>query len=110
MCIRRDFFCFLDSFFVLLGGAFSFVASDVRKKIEVLEEFRNGPQAEDFRTVSSMMDYEMKNKLLSVKKYVSGSRTLLRLHRGLGMYARKGLEYGYKFFLQEFYQNCEKKI
>lgn len=67
----------------MLGGAFNFVASDVRNKLEILQNLQNGPG--DFQTVSAMMDYEMGKKLLDDKKYVSGSRTLLRLHRGIGI-------------------------
>jgi len=69
---------------VLLGGAFSFVASDVKTKIKILEDYIAASTNGEFATVLTMMKHEMDNKLLDDKKYVSGSRTLLRLHRGLG--------------------------
>lgn len=69
-----------------MGSIFGFVCSDVRSKVEILEEFRaNQEVAEKFDSVKKMMLYEREKELLQKKDYVSGSRTLLRLHRGLGM-------------------------
>lgn len=59
----------------------------MRTKIDILLKFRNGAdaeKAEKFVTVKTMMIYEKEADLLKDTKYVSGSRTLLRLHRGLG--------------------------
>lgn len=68
-----------------MGSIFSFVCSDVKSKVEILEEFRaNTEVAENFESVKSLMLYEKDKELLNKKDYVSGSRTLLRLHRGLG--------------------------
>lgn len=68
-----------------MGSIFGFVCSDVRSKVEILEEFRaNQEVAEKFESVKRMMLYEREKELLHKKDYVSGSRTLLRLHRGLG--------------------------
>ena len=80
-----SFFTSNCRFFHLMGSIFGFVYSDVKSKIEILEEFReNKDVKEKFETVKKMMVYEQKNELLHKKDYVSGSRTLLRLHRGLG--------------------------
>lgn len=50
----------------------------------ILEEFRaNKEVGPKFETVKSMIDYERTADLLQKKGYVSGCRTLLRLHRGL---------------------------
>lgn len=68
-----------------MGSIFGFVCSDVKSKVEILEEFRaNKEVAEKFESVKQMILYERDKELLQKKDYVSGSRTLLRLHRGLG--------------------------
>lgn len=69
-----------------MGSVFGFVSSDVKSKIEILEMHRQKENAEQFESFSKMLDYEKSSALLDKKDYVSGSRTLLRLHRGLGMY------------------------
>lgn len=76
---------YLFRFFQLMGTVFGFVSSDVRSKIEILEVHRQKENAEQFETFAKMMEYEKSSSLLDKKDYVSGSRTLLRLHRGLGM-------------------------
>lgn len=64
---------------------FSFVSSDVGSKIDILQDFRKKDgNSENFKTIKSMMDYEKNADLLKDTNYVSGCRTLLRLHRGLG--------------------------
>ncbi|GFG37867.1 hypothetical protein Cfor_08756 [Coptotermes formosanus] len=73
----------LYNFFQLLGKVFGFVASDVKSKIEILEELRRGQNGEQFSTLKKMIKYESENGLLNKSDYTSGSRTLLRLHRGL---------------------------
>lgn len=68
-----------------MGSIFGFVCSDVKSKVEVLEVFReNKDTSEKFISVRQMIHYERDKELLSKKDYVSGCRTLLRLHRGLG--------------------------
>lgn len=68
-----------------MGSIFGFVCSDVRSKVEILEQFRSNKEvAESFESVKKMILYERDAELLHKKDYVSGSRTLLRLHRGLG--------------------------
>lgn len=74
----------LYKFFSLMGTVFGFVSSDVKEKVEILEKYRQQqPNADKFETIKRMMEYERDAELLSKKDYVSGSRTLLRLHRGL---------------------------
>uniref|UniRef100_A0AAG5DEG8 Glycolipid transfer protein domain-containing protein n=1 Tax=Anopheles atroparvus TaxID=41427 RepID=A0AAG5DEG8_ANOAO len=73
----------LYKFFQLMGTVFGFVSSDVKEKVEILEKLRSKENAESFLTIRTMMEYEQESNLLSKKDYVSGSRTLLRLHRGL---------------------------
>lgn len=68
-----------------MGTVFGFVSSDVKSKIEILEEFRKKENYEKFVTFNSMLNYEKTTGLLNKSDYVSGSRTLLRLHRGLGL-------------------------
>lgn len=75
---------FFKRFFQLMGTVFGFVSSDVRSKIEILEAHRQKDNAEQFESFAKMMEYEKSSSLLDKKDYVSGSRTLLRLHRGLG--------------------------
>jgi hypothetical protein len=67
-----------------MGKVFAFVASDVKSKIEILEELRQGENGEHFSTLKKMIKYESEDGLLNKSGYTSGSRTLLRLHRGLG--------------------------
>lgn len=74
----------MDRFFQLMGTVFGFVSSDVKEKVEILEKLRAKENAESFLTIRTMMEYERDSNLLNKKDYVSGSRTLLRLHRGLG--------------------------
>ncbi|KYN14809.1 PREDICTED: ceramide-1-phosphate transfer protein [Trachymyrmex cornetzi] len=72
----------LYKFFQLMGSVFSFVSSDLKQKIEVLIELKN-KDAQNYMTVKSMIEYERENKLLEKADFVNGTRTLLRLHRGL---------------------------
>jgi len=57
------------------------VASDVKEKIEIMEMFQAGANSTHFKTVRQMMNHE--KDLLNDLKYISGSRTILRLHRAL---------------------------
>lgn len=50
----------------------------------ILREFLSKPdEAHHFSTVLNMVEYEREHNLLGKDNYVSGSRTLLRLHRSL---------------------------
>lgn len=66
-----------------MGTVFAFVNSDVVEKIGILKDFRNSDLREEYKTIQSMINYEVKNNLTNVKHKPSGSRTLLRLHRAL---------------------------
>lgn len=69
-----------------MGTVFGFVSSDVKSKVDILESLLNDPNnGKNFQTFKSMIEYEKNNDLLDKEEYTSGSRTLLRLHRGLGM-------------------------
>lgn len=67
-----------------MGSVFSFVSSDLKSKIETLELLRRQENENQFESFVAMIEYEKSNGLLTKNGYVSGSRTLLRLHRGLG--------------------------
>lgn len=67
-----------------MGTVFGFVSNDVKSKIEILQEFLTKDDKEKFNSFGSMLQYEKSTGLLNKTDYVSGSRTLLRLHRGLG--------------------------
>lgn len=56
-----------------MGSIFGFVSSDLKSKIEILDEFRHKPDVNDkFVSVIAMMDYEIDTELLKKKDYVSG--------------------------------------
>lgn len=74
----------LNKFFALMGKVFGFVSSDVKDKVVILQTLRNGEEKDKFVSFKEMIEYERDNNLLEKKGYTSGSRTLLRLHRGLG--------------------------
>lgn len=65
-----------------MGSIFGFISKDVKEKMDILYELLR--ESNSFTTVKGMIEYEKNNKLLEKKGHVSGSRTLLRLHRGLG--------------------------
>lgn len=73
----------INSFFHLMGTVFGFVSSDVRAKIDILADFRKKENSDSFKSFKQMIEYEKSAGLLDDTTYVSGSRTLLRLHRGL---------------------------
>ena len=95
-------------FLCLMGTVFGWVGSDVYNKVVLLEKYLASDKKEHYRTVKSMIAYEVgryifelgelimssiqvENNLIKTKKKddPSGSRTLLRLHRAL--------EYVYEF-------------
>lgn len=75
-------------FLNLIGTVFSFVSSDVKSKIEVMEKHHKSENAIYYDSFKKMMKYEKDTYLYEKNGFVSGSRTMLRLHRGLGMYER----------------------
>ncbi|XP_049877065.1 ceramide-1-phosphate transfer protein [Pectinophora gossypiella] len=73
----------LVKFLNLIGTVFSFVSSDVKSKIKVMEKHREGEHAVYYDSFQKMMKYEKDTNLHEKSGFVSGSRTMLRLHRGL---------------------------
>lgn len=67
-----------------MGTVFGFVSSDLKQKIEVLIELMN-KNDQNYTTIKSMIEYEKESNMLDKGDYTNGSRTLLRLHRGLGI-------------------------
>lgn len=76
------FFCFYR-YLKTLGYVFSFVLADVVEKIGILREYRQSESGEEYKTIQSMIRYEVENNLTINEEQPSGCRTLLRLHRGL---------------------------
>jgi len=74
----------INRFFELLGAVFHFVAKDVHAKILILEAYLASENSAHYRTIQSMVNYERENEILTkTSDPLSGSRTLLRLHRAL---------------------------
>ena len=69
----------------MLGTVFGFVGSDVKDKVEILQGFRTGTNRAHYETVQKMIAYEKETGYIRENKQGSGSRTLLRLHRSLGV-------------------------
>lgn len=65
-----------------MGTVFGFVSADIRSKVNILDDLRQ-KDLENYSTVKNMINYEKDHDLLVENNFVSGSRTLLRLHRGL---------------------------
>ncbi|XP_033126285.1 ceramide-1-phosphate transfer protein-like [Anneissia japonica] len=75
----------LTRVFEHLGMVFSFITSDLKEKIRILNEHRKATP-EHFKSVQTMVRFELDNNLTTIKNsagLLSGSRTLLRLHRAL---------------------------
>lgn len=71
-------------FFDSLGSVFGFITSDVRDKIGILQHHRSKENGDNYNTVKQMFDFEVEKDLTAAQtKPLSGSRTLLRLHRAL---------------------------
>ncbi|CAH0713101.1 unnamed protein product, partial [Brenthis ino] len=73
----------LVKFLNLIGSVFSFVSSDVKSKIKIMEKHRAGEDTFYYESFKKMMKYEKETSLHEKNGFVSGSRTMLRLHRGL---------------------------
>ncbi|NP_001089978.1 ceramide-1-phosphate transfer protein [Xenopus laevis] len=77
----------LVRFMSSLGTIFSFVSKDAVSKIQIMESYLAGPNGERYRTLQSMVEYELSSDLVDLTKRSdhtdSGCRTLLRLHRAL---------------------------
>lgn len=72
-------------FLNLLGTVFGWVASDVHHKLATIAQHRKGSAGTHYETINTMVDYEIKEKLIKpkAKETTSGTRNLLRLHRAL---------------------------
>ncbi|XP_072006080.1 glycolipid transfer protein domain-containing protein 2 isoform X2 [Engystomops pustulosus] len=80
----RELIKFMDS----MGTVFTFISSETKTKINILENYRNGENGRSYRTIRSMMKYELENHVVNFKelpsnRVPSGCRTLLRMHRAL---------------------------
>ena len=53
-------------------------------QVTILQCYRKGGAGDYYYSIQSMIEYEQENNLLTSSDSQSGSRTLLRLHRGLG--------------------------
>lgn len=67
-----------------MGTLFGFVSDEIMNKMGVLRQLQSSEYKEHFKTMKGMIGYERSSNLLYKSGYTSGSRTLLRLHRGLG--------------------------
>jgi hypothetical protein len=68
-----------------MGSAvFGFVKTEVDEKSAILESLQKNDSADKFASLNSMIAHEEGQGLLKKQGYVSGCRTLLRLHRGMG--------------------------
>ncbi|XP_022094162.1 ceramide-1-phosphate transfer protein-like [Acanthaster planci] len=108
----------LSRFFVLLGTAFGFVSKDINEKVGILKAHR-AENPDHFATIQSMVAYEVANDLTQAKTksgLLSGSRTLLRLHRTMDFVAKflgrlkdmKDEEYTSKAASEEYSQSLAK--
>ncbi|XP_075703422.1 ceramide-1-phosphate transfer protein-like isoform X2 [Rhinoderma darwinii] len=80
----RELIKFMDS----MGTVFTFISHETRTKINILQNYFNGENGKSYRTVSSMIRYELENEVVNFKelppnRVPSGCRTLLRMHRAL---------------------------
>ncbi|XP_063799101.1 ceramide-1-phosphate transfer protein [Pseudophryne corroboree] len=70
-----------------LGTIFSFVSKDAVNKIQIMENYLSKENGERYRTLQSMVEYELSANLVDLAKRgshpESGCRTILRLHRAL---------------------------
>ncbi|ENN76291.1 ceramide-1-phosphate transfer protein [Dendroctonus ponderosae] len=74
----------LNKFFNLLGTVFGFVSKDLAQKIDHLNKLlRDNDTSHKYKTVKTMIEHEKETEILHKKGHTSGSRTLLRIHRGL---------------------------
>lgn len=73
----------LTHFFDLLGTVFGYINSDINEKVGILQYYRNKEFGQSYRTVKSMMEYEISKNFSVSSEHPSASRTLLRLHRAL---------------------------
>ncbi|KAM4677279.1 glycolipid transfer protein domain-containing protein 2 isoform 2-T2 [Discoglossus pictus] len=80
----RELIKFMDS----MGTVFTFISHETMTKIKILTGYLNGGNGHSYRTVTSMVKYELENEVVNFKelpsnRVPSGCRTLLRMHRAL---------------------------
>ncbi|XP_063302119.1 ceramide-1-phosphate transfer protein-like isoform X2 [Pelobates fuscus] len=80
----RELIKFMDS----MGTVFTFISHETITKINILQGYLNGENGKSYRTISSMVKYELENEVVNFKelpsnRVPSGCRTLLRMHRAL---------------------------
>jgi len=75
----------LYKFLTMLGSVFTWVASDVKAKIDLLTKYLSSEEKDKYVTIQMMLTFEEEKGMVKRKKNddPSGSRTLLRLHRAL---------------------------
>jgi len=90
---KVDLDCYMDAWVELikflntLGTAMSFVVKDVEGKLKHMKTLKEG-EAAGYKSVASMINHEKEKDLIQyegdkAKPVLSGSRTILRLHRAL---------------------------
>ncbi|KAM4747511.1 glycolipid transfer protein domain-containing protein 2 [Rhinophrynus dorsalis] len=80
----RELIKFMDS----LGTVFTFISHETMTKVNILQGYLNGKNGKSYRTITSMVKYELENEVVNFKelppnRVPNGCRTLLRLHRAL---------------------------
>ncbi|CAI5791717.1 ceramide-1-phosphate transfer protein-like isoform X2 [Podarcis lilfordi] len=80
----KELIKFMDS----LGAAFGLISGETRTKIAILQENQRGPHGAHYRTLQSMVRFELARGLVGFQSLPagrppSGCRTFLRLHRAL---------------------------
>ncbi|XP_053574308.1 ceramide-1-phosphate transfer protein isoform X2 [Bombina bombina] len=80
----RELIKFMDS----LGTVFTFISHETMTKINILNGYLKGENGKSYRTIQSMVKYELKNNVVNFmelprNRVPSGCRTLLRMHRAL---------------------------
>ncbi|KAM4036918.1 glycolipid transfer protein domain-containing protein 2 isoform 2-T2 [Anomaloglossus baeobatrachus] len=80
----RELIKFMDS----MGTVFTFISHETVTKINILQNYLDGENGRSYRTVRSMMKYELENGVVNFEelppnRVPSGCRTLLRMHRAL---------------------------
>lgn len=78
----------LCRFLDVLGRAFGLISREAESKVSILQRHQEGPHGLHYRTVQSMVDFELASGLVGFQSLPahqppSGCRTLLRLHRAL---------------------------
>ncbi|XP_077326856.1 glycolipid transfer protein domain-containing protein 2 isoform X2 [Lithobates pipiens] len=80
----RELIKFMDS----MGSVFTFISHETTTKINILQGYLDGENGNSYKTIKSMIKYELENEVVNFKylpsnRVPSGCRTLLRMHRAL---------------------------